>query len=91
MGCFGVREQLFLFKIEVLSILFYFKIIVLFINFINLMKQIDLACPNGYFGRMCLETCGKCLADQICNNVNGTCMDGCNKGFKGNLCKKGNC
>lgn len=55
------------------------------------MKQIDLACPNGHFGRKCLENCGKCLTDQICNNVNGTCMDGCNKGFKGNLCKKGNC
>lgn len=55
------------------------------------MKQIDLACPNGHFGRKCLENCGKCLADQICNNVNGTCMAGCNKGFKGNLCKKGNC
>lgn len=75
---------------EMLLILF-LKIIVLSTNYIYLMKQIDLACPNGYFGRKCLKTCGKCLADQICNNVNGTCMDGCNKGLKRNLCKKGKC
>lgn len=32
-----------------------------------------------------------CLNDQTCDNVNGTCMDGCNEGFKGKLCKTGNC
>lgn len=47
-------------------------------------------CPNDYFGRKCPEKCGKCLNDQTCDNVNGTCMDGCNKGFKGELCKTGN-
>lgn len=30
------------------------------------------------------------MNDQTCDNVNGTCMDGCNKGFKGELCKTGN-
>lgn len=90
MRCFGVREQIIVLEIVTLLISF-LEIIVLFTNYISLMKQIDLACPNGYFGRKCLETCGKCLADQICNNVNGACMDSCNKGFKGNLCKKGNC
>lgn len=47
-------------------------------------------CPNGYFGRKCLETCGKCLDDRKCDNVDGTCIDGCNAGFKGDLCKRGN-
>lgn len=48
-------------------------------------------CPNGYFGRKCLETCGKCLDDQTCDRVNGTCLGGCHEGLKGELCKIGNC
>lgn len=37
----------------------------------------------------CLETCGNCLGDETCYNVDGMCMDGCNEGFKGDLCKTG--
>lgn len=35
----------------------------------------------------CASTCGNCLNGETCDNVNGTCTDGCNEGFKGILCK----
>lgn len=52
--------------------------------------NIDIACCNGYFGRKCLKTCGKCLNDKTCDSVNGTCIGGCGEGFKGEICKTGN-
>lgn len=58
-------------------------------NYLDLIN-IDIACSNGYFGRKCLDTCGKCLDDKACGSVNGTCIGGCVEGFKGELCKTGN-
>lgn len=52
--------------------------------------NIDIAWFNGYFGRKCLDTCGKCLDDKTCDNDNGTCLGSCGEGFKGELCKTGN-
>lgn len=47
-----------------------------------------VACPHGYYGDKCADKCGKCLNNQTCDNVNGTCTRGCDEGFKGDLCKK---
>lgn len=69
-------------KIETTPILFFVRLVFLYV-------LLNLACPNGVFGRKCLETCGNCLSDETCNNVDGMCMDGCNEGFKGDLCKTG--
>lgn len=44
---------------------------------------------HGYYGENCTKTCGNCLNKETCNNVNGTCTDGCSEGFKGDLCKIG--
>lgn len=60
-----------------------------FVRLVFLYVLLNLACPNGVFGRKCLETCGNCLGDETCYNVDGMCMDGCNEGFKGDLCKTG--
>ena len=43
-------------------------------------------CGNGTFGYDCTETCGKCMGEEPCNHVNGTCLDGCGRGYKGDLC-----
>lgn len=51
-----------------------------------LMKFLSLACMHGYYGENCTKKCGNCLNKETCNNVNGTCTDGCSEGYKGNLC-----
>ena len=45
------------------------------------------ACPSERFGYDCREECGNCYQKNACNHINGTCADGCNEGFKGQLCK----
>lgn len=43
----------------------------------------------GHYGENCTKTCGNCLNKETCNNVNGTCTDGCSEGFTGDLCTTG--
>lgn len=50
---------------------------------------LPLACMHGYYGNDCTKKCGTCLNNETCNNINGTCTDGCSEGFKGDLCIKG--
>lgn len=47
------------------------------------------ACKHGYYGENCTNTCWNCSNNQTCNNVNGTCIDGCSEGFKGDFCITG--
>lgn len=47
-------------------------------------------CGNRNFGPDCKESCGKCLRGEPCHHINGTCMDGCDSGYFGILCTKGN-
>lgn len=58
-----------------------------FYHYIN--KFLPLACMHGYYGKNCTKTCGHCLNNDICDNINGTCTNGCNEGFKGDLCIRG--
>lgn len=59
----------------------------MFLNLYRYLKKfLSLACMHGYYGENCTKTCGNCLNDETCNNINGTCSDGCSEGFKGNLC-----
>lgn len=46
-------------------------------------------CERGFYGIECSETCGHCGDVSQCSNVNGTCLSGCDAGFKGDLCKTG--
>lgn len=46
-------------------------------------------CQNKTYGPGCLESCGRCLSGQQCNNVNGTCLNGCEAGYYKPRCKQG--
>ena len=44
-------------------------------------------CSKGMYGFDCNERCGNCYDQKECHPVNGTCLNGCNDGFLGELCK----
>ena len=45
------------------------------------------ACQSGYYGNKCQQPCsGHCLNNLVCNNIDGTCSDGCEAGYIGKLC-----
>lgn len=56
---------------------------------ISLKIRVFLACLHGTYGQNCAMTCGNCLENQTCDNVNGTCTNGCDEGFKDDFCKSG--
>ena len=33
--------------------------------------------------------CGNCLNETQCNHINGSCMNGCDPGWEGDLCGNG--
>lgn len=41
------------------------------------------------YGPGCIETCGHCRDVNKCSNIDGTCLTGCDAGYRGNLCKLG--
>lgn len=47
-----------------------------------------LECSTGLFGYDCLEKCGDCFNLGKCNHINGSCLNGCSQGFKGELCRE---
>ena len=44
------------------------------------------ACDNGTYGADCMEFCGKCLDNEQCHHINGTCFSGCDPGYQGLNC-----
>lgn len=44
-------------------------------------------CTQGWYGKDCKEKCGHCLDENRCFHINGTCISGCQPGYKGLLCK----
>lgn len=44
-------------------------------------------CDSNLYGINCNESCGNCRNDDQCLNTNGTCLNGCADGYKGDLCK----
>lgn len=46
-----------------------------------------VACPHSKYGGNCSETCGNCFKNLTCNHVNGTCIKGCQNGFRGQFCR----
>lgn len=44
------------------------------------------ACSNGTFGHSCTEICGHCRDQNECHYVNGSCLTGCEEGYRGDLC-----
>lgn len=49
-----------------------------------------LECEGGKFGQNCSSVCGHCPDKKQCNNINGTCPNGCDSGYQGSHCTKGN-
>ncbi|XP_053400767.1 cell death abnormality protein 1-like [Mercenaria mercenaria] len=57
-------------------------------------KRTDLCtekCSNGYYGKdckgECSSTCVRSSWPAICDNVNGSCLEGCTAGWKGLQCQ----
>ena len=46
-------------------------------------------CDEGMFGKYCNESCGKCLNDEQCHHINGSCLNGCASGYRGINCTEG--
>lgn len=41
------------------------------------------------YGTNCSISCGRCFKSEQCHNINGTCMNGCDSGYKGFNCTEG--
>ena len=60
----------------------------------NVEKCIDshfflIACTDDFYGPGCVQTCGECLDNDLCDKINGECPNGCQPGFQGQTCKEG--
>uniref|UniRef100_A0A8W8NZG7 Scavenger receptor class F member 2 n=1 Tax=Magallana gigas TaxID=29159 RepID=A0A8W8NZG7_MAGGI len=49
-------------------------------------QQCKLECETGKYGVNCSKSCGNCLKQRQCQNVDGFCSKGCSAGYKGSLC-----
>lgn len=48
-------------------------------------------CGRGWYGVNCSRRCvGHCKDGATCNHVTGQCNGGCDAGWEGYLCEKGN-
>lgn len=45
-----------------------------------------IECYPGTYGAGCNATCGYCINNEACLHTNGTCAQGCDPGYKGELC-----
>lgn len=66
------------------------QIINSFNAFLNIFKKsfvcLFAECESGTYGKECKGRCGHCLNSTDCFHVNGTCLNGCGPGFRGNMC-----
>lgn len=51
--------------------------------YIIVFVYILLECENGIFGENCYKKCGYCLEVSYCYFINGSCLNGCLYGYKG--------
>lgn len=51
----------------------------------------NLACLNDAYGDDCEYTCGHCFNNASCDTRDGTCLNGCEKGYRGSDCKQRKC
>lgn len=47
-------------------------------------------CIDRMYGVDCSRKCGACVDNEACHYINGSCMKGCEKGYYGQQCDKGN-
>lgn len=48
----------------------------------------NLACLKDKYGNDCEYTCGHCYNNASCDRNDGTCSNGCEKGYRGSDCKQ---
>lgn len=58
-----------------------------FDNVSTLLYKI-LACDNRTYGTNCSKECGFCFGREQCHHVSGTCLKGCDPGYKAGACKE---
>lgn len=46
-------------------------------------------CEGGMYGDNCSVPCGNCFRSEQCHHINGTCLNGCDSGYQGLPCTKG--
>ncbi|XP_056003602.1 multiple epidermal growth factor-like domains protein 10 [Ostrea edulis] len=46
-----------------------------------------IECDGEKYGLGCIHDCGSCLDNKQCHHINGSCLQGCDAGFQGELCK----
>ncbi|GFR61714.1 multiple epidermal growth factor-like domains 6, partial [Elysia marginata] len=67
-----------------------FKNNMVFRTFLQRLKNITatLTCPTGKYGSKCSQTCNTNCAglDDSCDHIDGTCTNGCEDGFLGEMC-----
>ena len=54
-----------------------------------LLLLLLIACDEGTYGQECKGICGNCLEGKSCSHTNGTCLNECETGYFGDLCKTG--
>lgn len=51
----------------------------------------QIECKEGWFGQNCSQLCSRhCRDDAFCNHMTGQCEKGCDFGWTGYICEKGN-
>ncbi|XP_062571500.1 multiple epidermal growth factor-like domains protein 10 [Saccostrea cucullata] len=53
-------------------------------------EKMVLFCDGGKFGLNCAQSCGFCFGNEQCHPINGSCLNGCDKGYHKDRCKKEN-
>ena len=48
-------------------------------------------CADNTYGLECTKSCPKCKDSEQCDHVNGSCLNGCEKGIYGVNCDRGCC
>ncbi|XP_056006233.1 multiple epidermal growth factor-like domains protein 11 isoform X2 [Ostrea edulis] len=48
-------------------------------------------CDTGFYGKLCDSRCSNHCLQGDCHHVNGTCLKGCNSGWKGDKCDSPDC
>lgn len=48
-----------------------------------------IECNDRKYGDGCQRKCGFCLNMTQCDHVNGTCSQGCEAGYQGQMCEQG--